>query len=481
MAVALAALLMAQAGNAGRDYRGEVGTSQVRKLEQPGKLLDATIELPETVRQAIGFDGSTPESEVGVARAAADFVLAEAPWSRRLRFIGAAIAIGFDDRVSALTLLDEMPPPPNLQAARADDRPTPDVTITTKAAPSPEGLQRRLTDLAQGRAAPDWPSLQALLVAEQASPWLVERVRFRQLALVSSPEAPQALQASREAATAWVNLNLTHNLTLAGLFFVGFLLMISWPLLKRVVGRHRRRFNPLDLAPQFRLNALQGVLAWWFLGHIGMGVLVGIIAQPTQSWLVISMVLGSFLSGGIAVGLIQRRARRIGDLSPISLPLQLHLGSVTGGRWAIPLWAAGGLAVCIFFTAAGMVLHIMLVGAQGPTQSSVEALSNLTGSADIALAFVAVCIAAPLVEELIFRGFVYQTLRNATGPVLAMVISGFLFGLVHLDIAHLLPLSALGIGLAFIFEWSGSLWVPIIVHGLFNLLTALRIFTLSGT
>ena len=74
---------------------------------------------------------------------------------------------------------------------------------------------------------------------------------------------------------------------------------------------------------------------------------------------------------------------------------------------------------------------------------------------------------APPVEELIFRGLVFQGLRRIAGPMLAIFGSAALFALLHPPIA-VIPVFGLGIAAAISFEWSGVLWAPIITHAVYN-------------
>jgi len=459
------------------DTARPITSADVRTLEQPGKLFDATVQLPESVREAIGYDGEATLSGADIAKNARKKVQRDTPWSRRMHFIGAAIAIGYDDRDTARALLAELPPPAKteLDGDEANDAPKRPETH------SPEGLLANLKRLAEGRPATTWEGLSSMLRQEEASSWLVARVRHRHLANTGdAAAAAEALEQAESLATSWVQLQLTHTLTWAALVVIGFLLMISWPLLKRVVGRSRRLPRARDALTPFEPDSLQRVLAWWFLLHLMFGMVINLITVLAPHWFVVAIIVNSLISGVIAITLIQNMGRRSGDLAPLTLPLRLSIASTVGGRWALPLWALGGLAVCLFFTAAGFVLNHVLFGAPSTTQSMVTAMERLTSGFDIALATIAVCVVAPLVEEIVFRGYVYQTMRSRVGPLLGMIVSGLLFGFVHLDASNLLPLAALGAGLAFVFEWSGSLWVPVAIHGLFNLLTVLRTFTLAG-
>ena len=53
----------------------------------------------------------------------------------------------------------------------------------------------------------------------------------------------------------------------------------------------------------------------------------------------------------------------------------------------------------------------------------------------------------------------------------ALLLSGAIFGLVHMNLGYFLPLAGLGVALALLYEWSGSLWVPVIAHAAWNAIT----------
>lgn len=87
------------------------------------------------------------------------------------------------------------------------------------------------------------------------------------------------------------------------------------------------------------------------------------------------------------------------------------------------------------------------------------------------LAAALTCVIAPIGEEFLFRGFIFTALRNWRGPWTAAVVSGLLFGLVHVGSAPLLdlvPLAVLGFGLCVLYRQTGSLYPCIAVHSLNN-------------
>ena len=82
--------------------------------------------------------------------------------------------------------------------------------------------------------------------------------------------------------------------------------------------------------------------------------------------------------------------------------------------------------------------------------------------------FIVGAIVAPLVEEIFFRGFLFQGFRQKYGWVSAMLLSSAIFAAGHLDPASLLPTFILGLVLAYLYQRSNSLWPGIILHFLVN-------------
>lgn len=77
-------------------------------------------------------------------------------------------------------------------------------------------------------------------------------------------------------------------------------------------------------------------------------------------------------------------------------------------------------------------------------------------------------IAAPIGEELLFRGVLYTFMRERWGIWLSVFLSSFLFGLIHGNLAVGLTGFLLGVLAAIVFEYSKSLWTAVIVHAINN-------------
>lgn len=68
-------------------------------------------------------------------------------------------------------------------------------------------------------------------------------------------------------------------------------------------------------------------------------------------------------------------------------------------------------------------------------------------------------------EEMIFRGVVQKIFVRWTGNVhAAIIITGFLFSLMHLQFYGFFPRWLLGVMFGYLMVWSGTLWLPIFAH-----------------
>ena len=72
-------------------------------------------------------------------------------------------------------------------------------------------------------------------------------------------------------------------------------------------------------------------------------------------------------------------------------------------------------------------------------------------------------------EELIFRGLLHKIFVKWTGSIhAAIIVTGFLFSLMHLQFYGFFPRWVLGVIFGYMMVWSGSIWLPIFAHFLNN-------------
>lgn len=95
-------------------------------------------------------------------------------------------------------------------------------------------------------------------------------------------------------------------------------------------------------------------------------------------------------------------------------------------------------------------------------------------------------ILAPLVEELLFRVFLFNAFARYLSTGAAAVASGVLFGLLHISSATQLltvafPLALGGVVLAYAYARTRCYWVNVIAHALFNSVSIVGIFVFHIT
>lgn len=86
------------------------------------------------------------------------------------------------------------------------------------------------------------------------------------------------------------------------------------------------------------------------------------------------------------------------------------------------------------------------------------------------LSFVMIVILAPLAEELLFRGWIFGSLRARFSAAVTIFVTAVLFAIVHMDPTGVYPIAVLapGLVLSVIRERTGSVKGAVLAHALYN-------------
>ncbi|MGZ4984272.1 MAG: CPBP family intramembrane glutamic endopeptidase [Chthoniobacterales bacterium] len=120
-----------------------------------------------------------------------------------------------------------------------------------------------------------------------------------------------------------------------------------------------------------------------------------------------------------------------------------------------------------FVLMADILTQNLLHGAPS-RQGIVDLFTNSQSLGQRALIIVLAVAMAPLVEEFVFRFFLYGVMRRYVGRLPGLLINAALFAAVHAHLPSAAPLFVLGACFTLAYEWSGSILVPMTMHALFN-------------
>lgn len=217
-----------------------------------------------------------------------------------------------------------------------------------------------------------------------------------------------------------------------------------------------------------------------FLSIVLMGF--GWDAQRIEDWFT-NAVLGQFSYMFIAQGLV---------VSSVFTYLRVRNIRFSAIGWTRPRWQHIGyalLGIVVYLAAYILMLMVakILIPSLDLEQEQQTGFESASTTTELILTGISLVLLPPIVEEILFRGFLYTGLRKALSFWPAAVITSIVFGAGHLQFGSGAPLLwvaaldtfALSMVLTFLREHTKSLWPAIIIHMLKNALafSLLFIFT----
>jgi membrane protease YdiL (CAAX protease family) len=131
-------------------------------------------------------------------------------------------------------------------------------------------------------------------------------------------------------------------------------------------------------------------------------------------------------------------------------------------------WGFGGYLVAIPIVLIVSVLNERLWQGQGGSNPLLQIVLESKDDVALGIFFITAAIAAPLFEEILFRGFLLPSLTRYLPVGSSIFVSALLFGVAHLSLSEIVPLTTLGIILGIVYSRSRNLLAPMLLHGLWN-------------
>lgn len=226
----------------------------------------------------------------------------------------------------------------------------------------------------------------------------------------------------------------------------------------------RPGFIESDAHPSLPLRAAIGALLVLVVSLIGGKALVDWLVR--YDWPLISyVVILAFVGYGPSLLWGAYVRRRWGAQQFATLGWRFRWSDL---GWGPVTWLAA-IGVQILLAVIVLVFRI-------PQSSNVDSAADLGADRAYLIAtLVTAVIAAPIIEELVFRGLVMRGLLSRTSPVVAIGLQGVLFGVAHVDpvrgagnIGLVLVLSGVGVAFGTSAYLTRRLGPTVIAHAIFN-------------
>ncbi len=151
-------------------------------------------------------------------------------------------------------------------------------------------------------------------------------------------------------------------------------------------------------------------------------------------------------------------------------PNRTRLWQASATSWkALVAYGFGAYVINLILLTGYAKIYTILSHSALPGQPT-EVLISKAKHGSVWLAFACIAVALPLTEEILFRGYLFESLKKRLPEVWVIILTAFAFSLVHLQGLYFAPLFGFGLVQGWIRWKTGSLRLPVFLHVLNNTL-----------
>ena len=227
----------------------------------------------------------------------------------------------------------------------------------------------------------------------------------------------------------------------------------------------------LDLLPVLVFTVLGVILV--FAGVVVLAHLDRFFYRANLETIALGATLGIYLAFGAGIVVALRRSG-----SPLAF---------LGLRWPTPGDLGLTLALVVpWYVGIAVITALSSAALNGgrvvPGNTRELFIQHPHGLGILVLALLVTAVAAPLCEEAFFRGMLFRLLRRRLPLWVAVLLSAMAFGLAHasptVSFALLPVFTYMGVVLAVVYAWTGSLTNSVLLHGLNNAVGTVTVYAL---
>ncbi len=220
-----------------------------------------------------------------------------------------------------------------------------------------------------------------------------------------------------------------------------------------------------------------------FVAIIPVGILYSLSGHSTENL--------SGISGNISFQFLLILFIEILTVGSVLLFLRLHKANIAAiglrkPRWSDLAYALAAIPFYLVFYLITVGVISVLIPELNINQKQEIGFDNPTGNTQLILTFLSLVILPPIAEEILFRGFLYSSLKKGLPIIGAVAMTSLLFAIAHLPAggeAGPLYIAAidtfiLSLVLIYLREKTGGLWSSMILHALKNGVAFTALFVL---
>jgi CAAX protease family protein len=233
-------------------------------------------------------------------------------------------------------------------------------------------------------------------------------------------------------------------------------------LIYQISARNRNTFDA-DTGTTRSFGLPEAILAALLIGFLFLTIGAS-VSQPSIQFSARNLLANFLLTGCVVLVIVTFLQFRGFDVSSL------------GGFFRLSFIRTLSTGAVLLFFAYPLILMSdtitqRLFGGGSSKQNIVEFFSGSRTIQQRMMIIVFAIAIAPVVEEFLFRFFIYGVLKRYFGRLLGVTFSALLFAAAHAHLPSFAPLFVLGSCFAIAYEWSGSILVAMTMHSLFNSLT----------
>ena len=218
------------------------------------------------------------------------------------------------------------------------------------------------------------------------------------------------------------------------------------------------------------------LVVWVFCSVVASQVVVGLIMglfldAETLNTPVVSGLYSVF-SYGIALFLIIFVPPRVAEKWTKNGQKTMAASREELGLKDLPTWTDIGLGVVGYIVSTLLAMGLVWLFSSLPWfnagQSQDTGFGPFMSGGEKIIAFLVLVVAAPIVEEIIFRGWLYGKLRARLNAVVSVLIVSVLFGIMHFQWNVGVNVFALSVVLCILREITGTIYAGILTHMIKN-------------